>query len=249
MLESFVPEHLATWDFAFAFVTVFIAGISRGMLGFGATLIIVPCLLSIYGPVPAVIVASIIEIPAIVSLLPTAVRQADWRQIAPVGIAAIVTIPLGAWALVSVDPDVARQIIAIAVIIFGLLLSTGWRYTGTPGIGIKLLVGAGSGITGGMANIGGPIVVMFLVASNATAAHVRAGIMAYFSISGVYRIAVYFSLGIYAMPYTAIALVLAIPYLFGIWLGAKLFSKVSEKLFLRLAIGLVLSAGLVALLK
>ena len=84
---------------------------------------------------------------------------------------------------------------------------------------------------------------------NATAAHVRAGIMAYFSISGVYRIAVYFSLGIYAMPYTAIALVLAIPYLFGIWLGAKLFSKVSEKLFLRLAIGLVLSAGLVALLK
>ena len=76
-----------------------------------------------------------------------------------------------------------------------------------------------------MANIGGPIVVMFLVASNATAAHVRAGIMAYFSISGVYRIAVYFALGIYAMPYTAIALVLAVPYLSGIWLGTKLFSS------------------------
>ena len=51
------------------------------------------------------------------------------------------------------------------------------------------------------------------------------------------------------MPYTAIALVLAVPYLSGIWLGTKLFSKVSEKLFLRLAIGLVLCAGLVALLK
>ena len=35
----------------------------------------------------------------------------------------------------------------------------------------------------GMANIGGPIVVMFLVAANTAAAGVRAGIMAFFSIS------------------------------------------------------------------
>ncbi|MBT6274971.1 MAG: hypothetical protein HOI95_12635, partial [Chromatiales bacterium] len=37
-------------------------------------------------------------------------------------------------------------------------------------------------------------------------------------------------------------------YLFGIWAGSKLFGKLSEKLFMRLAIGIVLVTGTIALL-
>jgi uncharacterized protein len=249
LIQIFNIAPIFNQNLAYAAVAVAIAGISRGMLGFGATLIIVPCLLTLYGAIPAVTIASILEVPAIISLLPTAIRQADWRHIAPVGLASLATIPFGAWLLVSVDPDVARRSIAGGVIVFGLLLGTGWRYSQAPGLWMKLGVGAASGVSGGMANIGGPLVVMFLVASNTAAAGVRAGIMAFFSISGAYRIGVYATLGIYAMPFTAIAVVLCIPYLAGIGLGTKLFKKVSEKLFLRLAIGLVLSAGIVAALK
>lgn len=236
-------------DFALAFAATLVAGIARGMLGFGATLIVVPCLISIYGPLEAVVVASIIEVPAVISLLPTAIREADWRHIAPVGLASLVTIPLGAWLLVSIDPDTARRSIAIMVIIFAALLATGWRYRRPPGLAMKLSVGAASGVTSGLANIGGPVVVMFLVASKSAAAGVRAGIMAYFSISGFYRIAVYAMLGIYAMPFMLVAFGLCVPYVFGIWIGAKLFAKVSERFFFRLAIALVMTAGLVALLK
>ena len=133
--------------------------------------------------------------------------------------------------------------------VFALLLGTGWRYQREPGLGMKIAVGAASGVTGGMANIGGPIVVMFLVASNKAAAGVRAGIMAYFSMSAAYRIGTYALLGMYAPPFVFVAAGLCVPYLLGIWLGTRLFSKVSEKLFLRIAIGLVLTAGLVALFK
>ena len=71
---SALTSQILTLDFALAFIATLVAGISRGMLGFGATLIVVPCLISIYGPIEAVVVASVIEIPAVISLLPTAVR-------------------------------------------------------------------------------------------------------------------------------------------------------------------------------
>jgi uncharacterized membrane protein YfcA len=242
-------SNIFTMDFALAATAVFVAGISRGMLGFGATLIVVPCLVAIYGPLEAVAVASVIEAPAVLWLLPTAIRQADWRQIAPLSLASLATIPLGAWLLVNLDPDISRRIIAIAVIVFGLALSSGWRYRQAPGLGVKLAVGAASGVTSGLASIGGPLVVMFLVASNTAAAGVRAGIMAYFSISTAYRIAIYAYLGLYALPFLFEALAFCVPYLAGIAIGTRLFAKVSEKLFLRLAIAVVLIAGTIALLK
>lgn len=244
-----MTELFANLDFALAATAVFVAGVARGMLGFGATLIVVPCLITIYGPIEAVVAASVIEIPAVLSLLPTAIRQADWRHIAPVGFASLLTIPLGAWLLVSIDQETAQRVIAIAVVVFAILLGTGWRYQREPGLGVKVAVGAASGVTGGMANIGGPIVVMFLVASNKAAAGVRAGIMAYFSMSAAYRIGTYALLGLFAPPFVYVAAGLCAPYLLGIGLGAKLFSKVSEQLFLRIAIGLVLTTGLVALFK
>jgi uncharacterized protein len=244
-----VPEFMLTWSFAVAVLAVFTAGIARGMLGFGATLIVVPCLITIYGPIEAVVIASIIEIPAVLSLLPTAIKHADWGHVAPVGIASLATIPLGAWLLVSLDPVVAQRVIAASVIIFALLLATGWRYKRPPSLGVKISVGAASGITSGLANIGGPLVVMFLVASNKAAAGVRAGIMAYFSISAAYRIATYAVFGMYASASIGKGVALCIPYLIAIAIGARLFPKVSEKLFLRLAIGLVVTAGIIALVK
>ena len=242
-------DQLGEVEFLFALVAVLLAGISRGMLGFGATLIIVPCLITLYGPIEAVAVASIIEIPAVLYLLPATIREANWRHIAPLGFASLTTIPLGAWALVSVDPDLSRRIIAMVVIVFGVALASGWRYRGTPGLGMKIGIGAASGIMGGMANISGPLVVMFLVASNTAAAGVRAGIMAFFSFSAVYRVVVYALVSLYAWPIATIAFALCVPYLLGITIGKRLFAIASEKLFMRLAIGVVLGAGLVALLK
>lgn len=218
------------------------------MTGFGATLIVVPCFIYLYGPVNAAVLASVLELPAVLYLLPTVVREADWRYIAPVGLASILTIPLGAWLLISVDPDNARLIIAIAVIGFALALATGWRYQGDAGVGLRAGVGAASGIMSGMASIGGPPVVMFLIASKTAAAGVRIGIMAYFTFTTLYRIPTYAILGIYTTSAVTLGASLIPAYLFGIWFGTKMFPHLSETWFLRIAIGLVLSMGLVALI-
>lgn len=218
------------------------------MLGFGAALIIVPTLVVLYGPVEAALVMSLIEVPAVAYLLPTTIRHADWRGITPLALASLLTIPLGAWLLAVVDADVTRRAIGALVVVMGLTLASGWRYRGRIDRVLEVVVGLASGVVSGLANIGGPIVVLFLFATRAGALGVRATIMAYFSFSTLYRIAVYLALAMYALPSLRLAAILAGPYLLGIWLGTRWFRKVSDVLFRRLAIALVVVTGSVALL-
>ena len=53
---------------ALALCVVFLGGLSRGFTGFGAALIIVPVLIIVYGPIPAVVLMSLIEVTAFCNL-------------------------------------------------------------------------------------------------------------------------------------------------------------------------------------
>ncbi|MEC7654956.1 MAG: sulfite exporter TauE/SafE family protein, partial [Pseudomonadota bacterium] len=114
----------------FALGAVFVGGLFRGFAGIGAALIIVPALTLVYSPVTAVVLMSLIEIPGALQLARTAVREADWRSLAPLCIAAAVTIPLGAWMLAILDADIVRRSIAGMVVLFGAVIATRWRYKG-----------------------------------------------------------------------------------------------------------------------
>ncbi len=46
------------------------------------------------------------------------------------GLISIVTVPVGAWLLVTVDAELMRRVIAGVVIVFTLVLLAGWRYRG-----------------------------------------------------------------------------------------------------------------------
>ena len=235
--------------FAVAAIATLVAGVARGMLGFGSALIIIPALVALYGPVEAVVIMSLIEVPATISLLPTTLRFANWPWIAPVGIGSLVTIPLGAWLLVSLDPEVTRRAVAGLVIGLGLVLASGWRYRGSPGPALRFGVGAASGFIGGLANVGCPLVVVFLLASQTAVSAVRAGMMAFFSFSTALRLLIYGALGLYSLSLLVLSLALAPLFLTGIWLGTKAFNKVPEALFRRIAIAAVLIAGVVAAIK
>lgn len=242
-------SELLDSSFVFAAIATLAAGVSRGMLGFGAALIVVPALVVLYGPIEAVVVMSFIEVPATLFLLPTTLRESNWSWVTPIGLGSLVTIPLGAWLLVQLDPDLTRRIIAAIVVILGLALASGWRYTGAGGLTLRTAVGALSGFIGGLANVGGPIVVVFLLATNSAAGAVRAGIMAFFSFSTAFRLVVYGSLGVYSVHLFTLSVLLAPVYLIGIWLGANAFSRLPETYFRRLAIGVVIITGTVAGLK
>ena len=70
-------------DLAIAAVSLFSARFSRGFSGFGAALVAMPILAIPYGPVGAVVIIALIEIPSTALLLPTVARQANWCAIMP----------------------------------------------------------------------------------------------------------------------------------------------------------------------
>ncbi len=236
-------------NLALAIAAVFVAGLSRGFIGFGAGLIIIPALAILYGPIESVLIMTLIEVPATAYLLPTAVRHANWRSVAPLGIASLLTLPLGAWLLTYIDAEDMRRFIAILVISAGIMLGSGWRYSRTPTLAVTIPVGLVSGFLSGSANIGGPPVVVFLMAGRNTAMEVRAGIMAYFSFSVVFRIIAYGLLGLLTMPLFWISVALIAPYMAGIFIGSRAFSGISEKLFRWTVLVVVLTMGVIALLR
>ena len=227
---------------------IFIGGLSRGFAGFGAALIIVPALTLVYGPVPAVVIMSLIEVPGVLQLARTAVRDADWKNLAPLCFAAAVTIPIGAWALAVLDVTLIRQSIAGIVIIFGAMIATGWRYNGEVTTGLSAAIGTVSGFCSGIASLGGPPVVMFLIAQGSNASQTRAGIIAYFAFATGLRLAIFAIFGLLSVDALFLSLLLSPVYMCGIWVGKRNFRGISETVFRRFVVALVLVMGMIALI-
>ena len=235
--------------FALALCGVFLGGLSRGFTGFGAALIIVPVLIIVYGPIPAVVLMSLIEVPGVLQLARTAIREADWRALVPLCIAAAVTVPLGAWSLAVLDAEIVRRGIAAMVVTFAILIATGWRYRGEITKFLSACVGIVSGFCSGIASLGGPPVVMFLVAKGSNAAQTRAGIVAYFALAMAVRLAAFGWHGLYSQDAVVLSLLLAPVYMSGIWIGSRFFKGASEMVFRRAAVGLVLVTGTAAMFR
>jgi hypothetical protein len=150
-----------------------LAGVIRGITGFGGAMVLTPPLALLLGPQLAVPVVLLVEAFAGAPMLRDAARLATWRTLTPIGLAACVTIPLGGYVLVHADQDALRRAIAAVVAIFALLLLRGARYTGAHGVPSSLAVGALSGTLLGATGIGGPPVIRTRCRAPTCAGHAR----------------------------------------------------------------------------
>ncbi len=81
--------------FAAALAVALIAGLVRGFSGFGSALIYVPLMAAIYEPRIAALTLLIVDFVASAPFTVPLTRRCNWREVAPVSLAAICTIPLG----------------------------------------------------------------------------------------------------------------------------------------------------------
>ncbi len=227
---------------------VFVGGMMRGFSGFGVGMVIITGLSIVYRPVDAVIVFSLLEIPAAIQLLPTMARQAQWRRVIPIIVAALAMIPVGAWVLITADPVLMKRAIALFVLAVVTLLAAGWRYHGTATTGTLLAVGSASGFMTGSAGLGGPPVILFFLSGQSRAVHIRANLQTILILSTLVALVVYALHGALDMERAIRALVLTPPYVAAIWLGTRLFGIASETIFRRIALAIVTMMAVSALL-
>lgn len=239
---------LADWRLFAAALATLIAGVMRGYSGFGTAVILAPVYSLLWGPRAGVPVMLLMELIVSLQLLPGAIREADRRVVLPLGGAAALATPLGAWILLTADGEVLRRFIGGFVLVFGLLLMSGWRYHGSRPLPLNLLIGALAGLLKGSTGMSGPPVILYLLAGLEEARRHRANLILFFAtiaivsvvppaLGGLIDLAVLIRLAV-LLPLMAVA----VP------VGARLFRLVPERLYRPFAMGVLLGAGGLALL-
>ena len=233
-------DHVLIWSL----VTAFVGGLVRGTTGFGAAMVMTPLLALLLGPKVAVPVTLLLETFAAAPMLPAAVALARWRVIAPISAAAVLTVPLGSYFLFGADPLTLRRLIALTVIVFSLALLSGRRYLGAQRLPTSLALGALSGTMLGATSIGAPPVILYLLSGPDPVAVTRANLTLYVMvISGAGLVMLIIS-GLITAATLQTAVLLASPFIVGLFAGSRLFSRFSDQRFRQLTMAFMFLVSL-----
>ncbi|MEM7744012.1 MAG: sulfite exporter TauE/SafE family protein [Pseudomonadota bacterium] len=225
------------------------AGLMRGFAGVGSGMLMAPFFVHLFGPVQTVGIIILIEAAVTVQLLPSVHRDIRWPTILPIGAAAMVVMPVGSWLLVSLDVAALQVGVAMVVTVSAALLLTGWRYDGPRPLWAGLGVGGLSGVLMAVTSLGNPPVMLYLLSSRDDAKTNRANFTGYFALTLAALIVVMTARGLIGQEVLVTAAVLLPVFMLAVWIGAKLFSKANEQLYRRVALLILLAAGLYALVR
>lgn len=227
----------------------FAAGLMRGFAGVGSGMLMAPIFVLLFGPVQTVVIIVLIETVVTVQLMPGVIRQIDWRVVNTMGVSAVLFMPLGSWLLLSVDTDAMARAIAAIVLVFALVLLTGWRYAGEKNTPASIAVGALSGTMMAATSLGNPPVMLYLLSGRDAAATNRANFTGYFALTLTALILWMTARGqITSAPLTRAALLLP-PFMLAAYLGARLFRQSSERLYRHVTLGLLVCVGAFGVLR
>jgi uncharacterized membrane protein YfcA len=227
-VDSFAPEILAL-----AALVGAVAGVIRGITGFGGAMVMTPPLALLLGPLVAVPVALLLESVVAAPMLVQLRHLVRWRVIGPIIVAACAMLPVGTFVLLSVDPQLMRRVIAAVVIVFCLLLLRGWRYSGTRRISTGLGIGAASGLMTGATGMGGPPVILYLLSGPDPIDVSRANLTFFVGAITLAAVASVAVGGLLDAPPLWLALLLAPGYSLGMLAGTRLFSRFNDTRFRR----------------
>lgn len=239
--------ELGAWQTWAAILATAIAGLMRGYAGFDTAIILAPIYSVLWGPLAGVPVMLLMELIVSLQLMPRAFREADHRVILPIGGAAALATPLGAYVLLAADPETLRRSIGALVLVFGFLMLSGWRYHGARPLGLNLAVGTVSGLMKGATGMSGPPVILYLLAGSEEAKRHRANLIFFFGLIAMISVVVPYFAGLIDGP-VLLRFLIMLPVLMGfVRAGAALFGVVPARFYKPFAMVLLTSAGSIAL--
>ncbi|TKT75506.1 sulfite exporter TauE/SafE family protein [Aquamicrobium sp. LC103] len=224
-----------------------VAGVAKGLSGFGTGMIVAPVAGALYGPKAALVIVVIADsLPAIPVTIP-ALKLAKWREVLPVTLGLFLLFPAGVYLLTTGDQNMLRWLICLAILACVAILYTGWTYRGPRNLGTSFGVGSVAGVLSGIASIPGPPVIAYWMAAGLPAAIVRANLLALFFLGEFVSIGNLWFAGLFERDIVMIGL-LATPFYFaGILAGWQLFGLASERTYRLVTFGLIALAALLAM--
>ena len=223
-----------------ALVIIIAGGLVRGYAGFGSGLVMVPLLAFLWDPVNAIILTLSLGLFATIQMTYPALKLANWTDIAPMIFAAIFVTPIGTFLLITLDPDLIKKIIAGIVLVITMVSLAGWSYKGRTGTAPSFLAGCFSAIINGIAAVGGPVYVIYLISLPDKPQVQRANMAMMTSVMGT-SVLTYTLIAGDVDPKTINRIILyTIPYILSVWFGIKLFSIMPGESFKTIILWLLL---------
>ena len=231
----------------FVFGVALIGGVVRGFSGFGGALIVIPLAAMALGPVMAVPMFYLFDLGSATPYGYSALPRAQWREIGPMIAGYLVTLPLGAWMLTSLDPLAVRWFMDGIVLLMLAILVSGWRYHGRPTAPASAAVGCLAGAMGGSSGISGPPVIAYWMGRKENAAAIRTNIMAYYALSSTATDVLFAWRGLFTLQVLIYAIIIWPAYALGLAGGVRLFGFASDRAFRVSAYALIAIAAVLSL--
>lgn len=245
-LADFGLAGLPAGAIAVAVAGVFVGAVLRGFTGFGLPLAAVPALTLVLAPSLVVPVMLLLQILATLQALPRIHRSIHWAALTWLCVGAAIGIPAGTALLAHLPADAMRLLIGLAMLMAVAVLWRGLRFAHMPGVKARLGVGALAGMMSGAAAMPGPPVVVFFLASPATAAVSRASLQTFFMLTGFASLALAGLAGLLSWATIVLAVVLTPALVLGTWAGDWLFRRTEGRNYRPAALAVLLVIGAVA---
>ena len=224
-----------------------VAGLVRGLAGFGGPLLLIPILNLVFTPETTVTAVLLADIIAGLQLVPDAWRQARLRIVGLLLLGTAVSIPVGTALLAWTEPALMKRFISGVILALGVVVLCGWRYRNpltAPGyVGVGGLAGLVMGATGIAA-----VAPLFLNAGGESAARNRAHFVLWVLVASLL---IWLMLALTTPPTkeTLSLILLRLPaYGAGVFVGARVLTRIPDAMLRRGVLILVVTIALAGII-
>ncbi|MBS3767368.1 MAG: sulfite exporter TauE/SafE family protein [Candidatus Cloacimonetes bacterium] len=232
----------------FGSLIYFFAAMLQGITGFGFSLLAVPLLTMLISPKTVIPIMLLLSMILNVAVMLSSIRSLSFKKIYIILIAAVITMPIGTYFLVSVPDYLIEFLIGILILSFGTYLFLGYQFKIKREKIVQVLVGFASGILGGAVAMSGPPLVMFFANRREKKNPFRVNLVLYYFCLNLFIIPVYAFNNLLTTRVFNLSLVFLPALVLGAIAGNLLARKLPEHIFRRATLILLLIMGLLAIL-
>jgi len=235
-------------ELAIVLIGALVAGFVTGFAGFGTGLVSAGLW---FHALPAPMVPPLVALASVAAQivgLATVRKAFEWRRATPYLLGGFAGVPLGVAALSFATPELLRISVGgflVAYAVFQLSGVARLRMGGWGGRPSDAAVGLGGGFLGGFAGLSGPLPLIWLQMRGGTSAEQRATYQPFNLIVLLAASAGMAASGAIDGSVLAVAGLCLPATLIGAWLGARVYTGVSEAAFRRIVLMLLLISGTV----
>lgn len=226
-----IAIDLTGQEFILLCVIVLVAGIVRGFSGFALSAMIMATAIIILPPIALIPMLWWLELSASLLMLKGGWADADRGAAIGLVIGSTAGWPIGLWLTLSLPVETSKLLALGVIIVLAISQLSKLKLTflatkpGLYGTGVV------AGIVSGIAHVGGMVVALYVLASDAPARQMRGSLVLFLFLGSLTSMITLLAFGVMDFSGISRGLAFALPTLLGVYLGQKLFTPGLEKYY------------------